>query len=79
MLPAGSAAATDAIPAGPVDLNTADSAELESLPGVGPATAQSIIAHREEHGPFGTVDALVAVRGIGPATLEALRDHVVVG
>ncbi len=63
----------------PVDLNTADAAALESLPGVGPATARTIIAHREEHGPFGSIEALVAVRGIGPATLEGLRDHVVVG
>ena len=64
---------------GPVNLNTADGPTLESLPGVGPATAATIISHREEHGAFGDVDALVAVRGIGPATLEALRDHVTVG
>lgn len=64
---------------GPVNLNTADGPTLESLPGVGPATAATIISHREEHGPFGDVDALVAVRGIGPATLDALRDHVTVG
>lgn len=63
----------------PVDLNNADAAALETLPGVGPATATAIIEHRELHGPFGTVDALVAVRGIGSATLEGLREHVAVG
>jgi competence protein ComEA len=63
---------------GPVNVNRADAALLETLPGVGPATAETIIAHREEHGNFADVDALVAVRGIGPATIEALRDHVTV-
>lgn len=61
-----------------INLNTADAAGLEQLPGVGPATAAAIISHREEHGAFGNVDALVAVSGIGPATLDSLRDHVTV-
>ena len=61
---------------GPIDLNRADAAALQALPGIGPATAAAIVGHREEHGAFGNVDALVAVRGIGLATLEALRDHV---
>lgn len=69
----------DGDPAGPVNVNRADATMLETLPGVGPATAGMIIAHREQHGNFADVDALVAVRGIGPATLEALRDHVTVG
>lgn len=63
---------------GPVDVNTASAAALEQLPGVGPATAQAIVAHREAHGPFASVDDLEAVRGIGPAKLEALRDAVTV-
>jgi competence protein ComEA len=57
-----------------VDLNTATAAELEELPGVGPTTAGAIIAHREQHGPFGSVDDLLDVRGIGEAKLEQLRD-----
>lgn len=61
---------------GSIDLNRADAVALQTLPGIGPATAAAIVGHREEHGSFGSVDALVAVRGIGPATLEALRDHV---
>ena len=76
----GSVAGTGSVRnVGPVNLNTADGAVLETLPGVGPATAATIISHREANGPFATVDALVAVRGIGAATLEQLRDLVVVG
>lgn len=61
---------------GPLDLNSADSTQLESLPGIGPATAEAIISHRDENGPFESVDALIDVRGIGEAKLEALRDLV---
>jgi competence protein ComEA len=63
----------------PVDLNTATAVDLETLPGVGPATAAAILAHRDAHGPFASVDALDEVRGIGPAKLEQLRDLVTVG
>ncbi|MFN0092994.1 MAG: helix-hairpin-helix domain-containing protein [Acidimicrobiales bacterium] len=63
-------------PPGPVDLNRATLDQLDSLPGVGPATAQAIIDHRARHGPFASVDELSAVRGIGPAKLEALRSRV---
>lgn len=69
----------DGAPAAPVDLNTADAAELEHLPGVGPATAAAIVAHREASGPFRSVDDLLDVRGIGDAKLEALRAAVTVG
>ena len=51
-------------------------AELEELPGVGPATATAIVEHRDEHGPFASVDDLTDVRGIGPAKLDAIRDLV---
>jgi competence protein ComEA len=64
--------------AGPVDLNRADVALLDTLPGVGPATAQAIVAHRDEHGPFTSVDQLIDVRGIGEAKLAQLRDLVTV-
>ncbi len=63
---------------GPVDLNTADEAALETLPGVGPATAAAIVAHREANGPFRSVEDLLDVRGIGDAKLDALRDLVTV-
>ena len=60
----------------PLDLNTATEAQLDVLPGVGPATAAAIVAHRSRTGPFASVDALADVRGIGPAKLEALRPLV---
>lgn len=63
-------------PTGPVDLNSATAAELETLPGVGPATAAAIVDERDSGGPFAAVDDLERVRGIGPAKLEALRDLV---
>ena len=59
-----------------IDINTATAAELESLPGIGPATASAIVEHRERHGPFAHVDDLVNVRGIGDAKLAGLRDRV---
>ena len=63
-------------PAVPVDLNTATADQLDTLPGVGPATAATIIAFRRQHGPFRTVDDLAAVSGIGPAKLAQIRPHV---
>jgi competence protein ComEA len=65
-------------PAGPVDLNTATVEQLDDLPGVGPVTAQAIVAHRDRNGPFASVDALTDVRGIGPAKVDALRHLVTV-
>lgn len=59
-----------------VDINTAAVDELESLPGIGPALASRIIAHRQENGPFRSVDDLLAVKGIGPKMLEKLRDRI---
>lgn len=64
---------------GPLNLNTATGAQLEGLPGVGPATAAAIVAWRDEHGPFASVNALDDVPGIGPAKLQALFDLVTVG
>lgn len=60
---------------GVIDLNTASAAELEELPGVGPAIAQRIVEHREKNGPFTSVDGLLEVSGIGPSTLEEIRDR----
>ncbi|MBT8241813.1 MAG: helix-hairpin-helix domain-containing protein, partial [Acidimicrobiia bacterium] len=63
---------------GPVDLNTATGAELEALPGVGPATAAAILSYRDEVGRFTSVADLLGVRGIGEAKLAALEDLVMV-
>ena len=62
-------------PAKVVNLNSADQAELESLPGIGPALAKAIIAAR----PFKAVDELDRVKGLGPAKIAALKDQVTVG
>lgn len=59
-----------------VDVNNASAEELETLPGVGPARAADIIAHREREGPFQSVEDLLHVPGIGPATLDRLRERV---
>lgn len=64
---------------GTVDINGADAAGLEALPGVGPAIARAIVEWREANGPFASVDELEDVPGIGPSTLEKMRDIARVG
>lgn len=59
-----------------VSINQAALEELETLPGVGPVTAQAIISHREEAGPFASLEELLEVSGIGPATFAEIRPHV---
>jgi competence protein ComEA len=63
---------------GLISLNQADAAALEALPGVGPVLAERIIAHREERGPFQSVEDLLEVPGIGEAKLASIRDLVAV-
>lgn len=57
----------------PVDINTADAARLEALPGIGPSLAAAIVEHRRRNGPFASVDELIEVSGIGPVKLEQIR------
>jgi len=64
-------------PAAPIHLNTATLEQLETIPGVGPVTAQRIVDFREQNGPFQSVDELDAVSGIGPKRLEQMRELVV--
>lgn len=61
-----------------VNINTASSADLDALPGIGPSLARAIVQHRDLHGPFRTLDALLAVPGVGPSKLEQLRNLVTV-
>ena len=60
-----------------MSLNSATAEQLDTLPGVGPVTAQKIVAYREEHGPFTSVDGLDAIPGIGPARIAELQGLVV--
>ena len=63
---------------GPLDLNRATAQELTTLPGIGEVLAQRIVDYREAHGPFRSVDELIAVEGIGEGKLEKLRELVTV-
>ncbi|HEY8060867.1 MAG TPA: helix-hairpin-helix domain-containing protein [Acidimicrobiales bacterium] len=67
-----------ATPAAPVNINLAGPEELETLPGVGPATAAAIIEYRDANGPFASADELIDVPGIGEAKLAAVADLVTV-
>jgi competence protein ComEA len=62
-----------------VNINTASLAELDTLPRVGPVTAQRIIDYRAAHGPFQRIEDIQNVSGIGPATFEGMRDLISVG
>lgn len=72
----GSARPESGPPAGPIDLNTATLDQLDTLPGIGPATAQAIVTYRTRQGRFRSVTELLEVPGIGPAKLEAVRSLV---
>ena len=70
--PTGVAEAEDA----PISLSTATAAELDTIDGIGPVTAEDIVNFREEHGGLSSVDQLDQISGIGPATMEALRERL---
>ena len=59
-----------------IDINTADSAELQKLNGVGPATAEKIISYRESNGRFKSVEEIKNVSGIGDKTYEKIKEHI---
>lgn len=62
--------------ANPIDLNKATAADLEGLPGIGPEKAKLIVDHRAKYGAFASIDALDDVQGIGPATIENVRQFL---
>jgi competence protein ComEA len=61
-----------------VNINTADATALEALSGIGEVLAAAIVQYRDEHGPFTSIDQLQDVSGIGPSTMEDIRDQVAV-
>lgn len=62
-----------------IDVNSAPVEDLQRLPGIGEKRAQAIVAWREEHGPFQSVDELIQVSGIGEKLLAGLRDYAAAG
>jgi len=74
-----SAAESASARANAIDINAASAEQLEAVPGLGPALAQRIVEFREKNGPFGSVDELLKVRGIGEKNLERFRDYLVAG
>lgn len=73
-----SPAGAPVMPGQPLNLNLATAEQLQELDGIGPGLAGKIVAHREEHGGFGSVDELGEVPGIGEKRLAALREQVTV-
>ena len=74
---AGAGAGAADAPTGPVSLNSATAEQLDTLPGVGPVTAEKIVAYRQQHGAFRSIDELDAISGIGPSRIADLRGLVV--
>ena len=66
-------------PAHPINLNTSSAAELQEVPGIGPATAQKILDTRKAYGAFKSVDDLLAIKGIGAKRLDKMRKYLTVG
>lgn len=64
---------------GLININTANVEELDSLPGIGPSTAQKIIEHRETNGPFAAIEAIMDVPGIGDAKFNEIKNLITVG
>ncbi len=71
-----SASKKSALPDQPIDVDIATAEQLDALPRVGPALAQRIVASRDSLGPFGSLDELQRVKGIGPALAKTIAPHV---
>ncbi len=61
-----------------LDVNQADASAIRELPGVGPALAVRLVAYRDRHGPWASLEELAAVEGVGPKTIERLRPFAIV-
>lgn len=75
----GQASPVGALPMWPVDINTAGVDDLVRLPGIGPVRAAEIVLQRELRGGYSTLEELLEIKGIGPVTLDGLRDKATVG
>jgi competence ComEA-like helix-hairpin-helix protein len=71
--------ATKKPPPQPININTADSTQLQLVPGIGPSTAEKILQMRKSYGAFKSVNDLMAIRGLGPKRLEKMRKYLTVG
>jgi competence protein ComEA len=71
--------ATKKPPAQPININTADSVQLQLVPGIGPSTAEKILQMRKSYGAFKSINDLMAIRGLGPKRLEKMRKYLTVG
>jgi comEA protein len=76
---AAGAEATKKPPLKPININTANSDELQQVPGIGPATAEKILQMRKSYGAFKSVDDLLAIKGLGKKRLEKMRKYLTVG
>lgn len=80
VLSAGPTSTADrSISVGKININAATAAELETLPGIGPKLAESIVEYRTAHGLFKSIEEITLVSGIGEATFADIRDHITVG
>ena len=66
-------------PEKPVNINTASSEELQTVPGIGPVTAEKILHMRKSYGAFKSVNDLLAIRGLGQKRLDKMRKYLTVG
>ena len=73
-----SSAATKKPPVKPININTANSEELQQVPGIGPVTAEKIVQMRKSYGTFKSVDDLLSIKGIGKKRLEKMRKYLTV-
>lgn len=75
---AAGATATKKPPLKPININTANSDELQQVPGIGPVTAEKILQMRKSYGAFKSVDDLLAIKGLGKKRLEKMRKYLTV-
>ena len=73
------AATSDVAVEGRININTADAAELDKLPGIGPARASDIIQYRDSHNGFKTIEEMKNIKGIGDKTFESMKDLITIG